>query len=152
LFLIGTGAKRPSFLCRIGDSFPDLVKDRYVVPNHRAFAAYDEAHCDALGFVVMGLVEQVDCAQPGAESEGRAYGFSRGAASYERTHERIGLTVTLTQASLRRKSIRGDQSRERAETHLVLEGPKWAMAGRVGNGAGAGYEILTLSDCTYQKY
>jgi hypothetical protein len=128
------------------------VKDRYIVPNHRAFAAYDQAHRDALGFVVMSLVEQINCTQAGAESEGGAYGFSGGAASDEGTHQRIGFTVALAQASLRREGISGDQSRERAETYLVLEGPKWAMAGRVGHGAGAGYEILTLSDCTYQKY
>jgi hypothetical protein len=122
------------------------------VPNHRAFATYDQAHRDAFGFVVMGLVEQIDRAQAGSESEGRAYGFSGDAASDEGTHQRIGFTVALTQASLRRKGVSGDQSREGAETHFILEGPKWAMAGRVWYGACARNKILTLSDCTYQKY
>ncbi|MGA7684311.1 MAG: hypothetical protein WCA58_04795 [Terriglobales bacterium] len=86
----------------------DLVKDRYVVSHHRAFAAYDQAHRDALGFVVMSLVEQINCAQACAESEGGAYGFSGGAASDEGTHQWIGFTIALAQASLRREGISGD--------------------------------------------
>jgi hypothetical protein len=63
-----------------------LVEDYQVVAYHCTFSAYDQAHSDALGFVVVSLVKQVDGAQTSTESEGRANSFSGGASGDERAH------------------------------------------------------------------
>ena len=58
-----------------------------------AFSAYDQAHGDALCFIVVRLVEQVGCAQASAEPEGRTESFSGGASGNKWAHERIGFAV-----------------------------------------------------------
>ena len=65
----GDGQGRPSRHVSLSGDYFGLVENCHVVSHYCAFSAYDQAHGDALGFVVMRLVEQIHRAEAGTESE-----------------------------------------------------------------------------------
>jgi hypothetical protein len=108
-----------------------LVDHREVVSYHRAFAAYDKAHSDALSLIVMGAVQEVHSTHAGAETKRGAHGLAGRTAGNERPHERVGFTHSFAQATLCGDRVDRDQACQNAEANFVLNAPKRSSAGTI---------------------
>src|SRR5205085_8662917 len=92
-----------------------------------------QAHGDALGFVMVSLMEKIYGAEAGAKTESRTCGFAADSTCDKWTHDGVSFTVSMIETALRGKGVGGDQAGENPGVDFGFERPKAMLAGRIGN-------------------
>lgn len=115
-----------------------FVKSEYLpncidVAGHDSdFTAVDEPHGDALRFVVMAAVQEINTSDSSAKTKCGTGSLSCRAARYKRTHDRVGFTVAVVQAMLGGDGVDCNKTGKKAGADLIFTSPKGMLARSVG--------------------